>query len=123
MVSLAVEEKLSSAIGLSQSRSLRDTALWYPEIPGHSLYLNDYSSTRADSSAIEYQPLCWTLFGGPGGIYLQSLTGVSISCLGTLRYIEFSYNTDEIPTQYHKLGRRKSTEYAHVMHFPIDGPG
>lgn len=126
MVSLAVGEKLSSEIEMSMGprKSLRDTALWYPDIPGHGLYLNDYFSTGADSSSgTEYQPLCWTLFWGPGGIYLRSLTGISVSCLGALRYMGFSYNTDEIPIQYRKLGRRKSPEYAQDIHFPIDGPG
>jgi len=68
-----------------------------------------------------YQPLCWTLFGGPQGIYLRHLTGMSVTCRGTPCGIEFYYNTN-VPIKYRKLGRYKSSEYAQVIHFSIDGP-
>ncbi|KAI9872225.1 MAG: hypothetical protein M1830_001895 [Pleopsidium flavum] len=125
MVSLGVAEKLSSHIEMSmmQSKSLRDTALWYPNIPEPGLCLNDDYFTGEDPSAVGYRPLCWKLFGGPGGIYLQSLTDISVTRLGSLCGIEFHYNTDEVPAEWRKLGRRKSTEYEQVMRFPIDGPG
>jgi hypothetical protein len=125
MVSLGIAEEFSSHIEMSmgQCKSLRDTALWYPKIPEPSLYLNDDYFTGEDPSAAGYRPLCWTLFGGPGGIYLQYLTEISVTTLGCLCGIEFHYNTEEVPTEWRKLGRRKFTEYAQVMRFPIDGPG
>ncbi|MCJ1253647.1 hypothetical protein MMC24_001459 [Lignoscripta atroalba] len=125
MVSLGVAEKLSSHIEMSmgQSKSLRDAALWYPKIPEPGLRLNDDCFTGEDPSTSGYRPLCWTLFGGPGGIYLRSLTEISVTCLGNLCGIEFHYNTDEVPAEWRKLSRRKSTEFSRVMRFPIDGPG
>ncbi|TAQ85518.1 hypothetical protein B7494_g6174 [Chlorociboria aeruginascens] len=41
----------------------------------------------------------------------------------TLRGIEFHHNTEDVPIEYRKLGRYKSSEYAKVIHFSIDGPG
>ena len=125
MVSLGVAEISSSHIKMpmGQSESLRDTALWYPEIPEPGLYLNEDCFTGEDPSTVGYRPLCWTLFGGSGGIYLRCLTEISATCLGSLCGIEFHYNTDEVPSRWRRLGLRKSTEYSHVMRFPVDGPG
>lgn len=120
MVSLAVAECVPLTI---KSKSLRDSAFWYPKIPGISSYLNDDYFTARDSSTTRYQPLCWIMFGGPGGIYLRHLTGVSVTCRGTLRGIEFHHNTEHIPIECRKLGRYKSSEYDEVTHFSIDGPG
>lgn len=105
-----------------RSKSLRDIALWYPNIPEPGLCLNDDYFTGEDPS-VGYRPLCWNLFGGPGGIYLRSLTDIFVTCLGSLCGIEFRYNTDEVPAEWRKLGRYKSSEYEQVMRFPIDGPG
>src|ERR1700726_3765027 len=97
MVSLGVAEKFSTPneISMEQSKSLRDTALWYPNIPNPCLCLNDNYFTGEDPSVAGYRPLCWTLFGGPGGIYLRFLTEISVIRLGSLCSIEFPYNTDE----------------------------
>ncbi|KAH9216177.1 hypothetical protein DL95DRAFT_498506 [Leptodontidium sp. 2 PMI_412] len=125
MVSLAVAECVPPTIekAIEESKSLRDSAFWYPEIPGTGLYLNDNCFVARDSSTARYQPLCWTMFGGPGGIYLRYLTGISVTCIGTLRGIEFHYNTEDVPIECRKLGRYRSSEYAQVIHFSIDGPG
>lgn len=106
-----------------RSKSLRDTALWYPNIPEPGLCLNDDYFTGEDPSTVGYRPLCWNLFGGPGGIHLRSLTDIFVTCLGSLRGIEFGYNTDEVPAERRKLGRYKSSGYEQIIRFPIDGPG
>jgi hypothetical protein len=87
MVSLAVAECVPPTIekAIEEGKSLRNSAFWYPQIPGIGLYLNDDYFAARDSSTTRYQPLCWTMFGGPGGRY-------------------------------------KSSEYAEVIHFSIDGP-
>ncbi|KUJ14064.1 F-box domain-containing protein [Mollisia scopiformis] len=113
---------LATEKAIEESKSLRDSAFWYPEIPGIGLYLNDNCFVARDSSTARYQPLCWTMFGGLGGIYLRHLTGISVTCLGTLRGIEFHYNTEDVPIECRKLGRYRSSKYAKVIHFSIDGP-
>jgi hypothetical protein len=125
MVSLGVAEEFSTPVEISMGKrkSLRDTALWYPKIPDPGLCLNDDCFTGENLSAAGYQPLCWALFGGPGGIYLRFLTEISVIFLGSLWSIEFHYNADEVPTEWCKVGRRKSTGYEQVMRFPVDGPG
>lgn len=119
MVSLAVAESVTPTI---KSESLRDSAFWYPKIPGISLYLNDDYFAARDSSTTMYQPLCWTMFGGPRGVYLHHLTGISVTCRSNLRGIEFHYNSEHIPIECRKLGRYKSSEYDEVIHFDIAGP-
>ncbi|KAI0423605.1 F-box domain-containing protein [Xylaria sp. FL1042] len=125
MVSLAVAEciPLTVETAAKAGKSLRDSAFWYPRIPGTDLYMNDDYFTARDTSITRYRPLCWTMFGGPGGIYLRYLTGISVSCWGSPCGIEFHYNTEDVPVECRKLGRYKSSEYVEVMHFPIDGPG
>ncbi|KAK0104410.1 hypothetical protein ONS95_004704 [Cadophora gregata] len=81
MVSLAVAESVSRTAEktIEESKSLRDSAFWYPKIPGIGFHLNDNCFAARDSSTAGYQPLCWTTFGGPGGIYLRYLTGISVT--------------------------------------------
>lgn len=85
--------------------------------------LNDESFTGECPSTAGYQPLFWTLFGGPGGIYLRSLTEVSVTRLGDLCGIEFRYDTEDLSMRTRTLGRRNITEFSRIMRFPIDGPG
>ena len=127
MVTLGIGEDLSSDIKLPQrqSISLRDSEMWYPEIPP-CLNLNDDPALGQGSYNVGYAPLLWTLFGGVGGSYLRSVTGISVALhLGTPYCIEVHYNTDNVPFGYHKLGRIVShiRAQANVLHFPIDGPG
>jgi hypothetical protein len=104
-------------------RSIRFTSLWYPEIPGPDLDLNDESFTMKDDVAVGYEPLCWSLFGGMQGVYLRNLTAISVVELGSIRSIEFHYDRDDIPIQCRKLGRPVSLESANTFLFPINGPG
>lgn len=103
--------------------SLRATALWYPIVPSPDICLNDESFTGERPSTAGYQPLFWTLFGGPGGVYLRSLTEVIVTRLGGLCSIDFCYNTEEISMKTCKLGHRNFTQFSRVTRFPIDGPG
>ena len=103
--------------------SLRPTVLWYPTVPSPNVCLNDESFTGECPSTTGYQPLFWTLFGGPGGIYLRSLTEVSVTRLGDLCDIDFRYHTEDISMKTRTLGRRNFTEFSRIIRFPIDGPG
>jgi hypothetical protein len=104
--------------------NLRELALWYPRIPDTSLNLNECGFTARKNAMERYEPLCWTLFGGPGGIHLRSLTGMSFTTDdGYPRVIEFHYNSEDVPLECRKLGRFTPSKFAHTMHFEIDGPG
>lgn len=52
-----------------------------------------------------------------------SLTGVCVTKLGNLCCIEFQYDTENVPPEIRKLGRRKATEFSRTECFQIDGPG
>ena len=119
-MSLAVRTRLPS----SQHRGrLRDLAVWYPTIPPRNLCLNEESFLPRDFYIVGYKPLFWCHFGGPGGKYLQYLTGISaVSNLGILR-IYFSFDTD-VPLEHRSFGRMKvNEEYEETTDFSIDGPG
>lgn len=97
LVSLSVAEPTKPLERLSEERkpSLRDGALWYPNVPGVGLDLNETSFTGEPLSAPGYRPLAWILFGGPEGIWLQYLTQVSVRCDAEEIYdIEFHYEID-----------------------------
>ena len=112
MVSLASAETSYPRLPgpADEAESLRESALWYPEIPERHLHLNETCFTGINTPLSEFRPLCYTLFGGPSVTNLQSLTKVSVvfqqSCM---RAIEFFYDTGNI----RRLGRprqRSSTD-------------
>ncbi|KAL8828532.1 MAG: hypothetical protein Q9170_006562 [Blastenia crenularia] len=125
IVSLAVAEPNLPCVPQpgAHCSPLRPTALWYPTVPSPNVCLNDESFTGESPSIAGYQPLFWTLFGGPGGIYLRSLIEVSVTRLGALCDIDFRYDTEDISMKTRILGRRKITEFSRITRFAIDGPG
>ncbi|KAI5458702.1 F-box domain-containing protein [Mariannaea sp. PMI_226] len=121
MVSLGVVKSDIQLGEKASSISLWDSAVWYPQIPRAELCLNDDGFTSRDSSAIRYEPLCWTMFGGPGGKYLRNLVGVSVTSWVVPRAIEFHYNINDVPVEYCRVGKINPSNMK-VMYFPIDGP-
>lgn len=114
MVSLA-------AAGIhSDQGNLRTSAFWYPQVPNPSLHLNEGGFTARGPAISRYDPVCWTMFGGPAGKYLRLLTGISVF---GLKAIEFHYNSEVVPLECRKVGRCRLSEYAKPIHFEIDGPG
>lgn len=104
--------------------TLRGSAFWYPRVPETGLYLNEGSFTARENAMARYEPICWTMFGGPAGMYLRLLTGISVTAdVGCPRTIEFHYNSEDVPLECRKLGRCTPSDYAKTMHFEIDGPG
>lgn len=95
--------------------------LWYPTVPNPELHLNDESFTGERPLTAGYQPLIWIQFGGSRGIYLQCIKGICVTRLGSLCCVEFEYDTEDVPTEIRKLGRRKLTDFSHVTRFQIDG--
>ncbi|EED24528.1 hypothetical protein TSTA_078830 [Talaromyces stipitatus ATCC 10500] len=126
MISLAVEYEDLGPIdrSIEQTKSLRDVGYWYPEVPGRDLYLNEYSNVVDTCYPDEHRPLCWISFGGPGGIYLKYVKGMTITFRGDiLRCVEFIYEGIDIPIRNRRVGRRALRGYDKVFYFPIDGPG
>jgi hypothetical protein len=101
---------------------LGHSAVWYPDLPSLTLCLNEDAFLPRNHYVDAYKPLFWTSFGGPGGIFLQHLTKISVICRGGIRRIEFFYNT-EIPSKFCVLGKLNPDEYAKKIDFVIDGPG
>lgn len=66
MVSLAIAETSYSCLEsqADEVEPLRDSALWFPEIPESHLHLNETCFTGIDTPTSEFRPLCYTLFGG-----------------------------------------------------------
>lgn len=70
-------------------------------------------------------PTHWVLFGGRGGVYLRSLTGITVNIQGNHISLQFTYNTDRIPPQSYKLGPIKTgVDFGlrRNFYFAIDGP-
>lgn len=107
-------------------QTLRNSAFWYPQIPGPQLYLNDNPALNKDCFMSEYQPIFWTHFGGPGGCRLNHLTGVGVllHLHEGIAKVEFYYD-DSLEKDENTLtmGRHQSCEGAEMMCFAIDGPG
>ena len=106
-----------------QVLSLREVALWYPKVPEPDLCLNEESFTGENPLSTGYRPLFWTHFGGPGGTYLDHVTGMSVKYLGGLYSLEFHYDTTSRPAGTDRLGRFKEDGYSRSLEFSIDGPG
>lgn len=123
MVSLGIlAEALPSAIAPSeQYLPLRDAALWYPTVPESELFLNEPSFFGEGPSRTGYQPLFWIHFGGPGGSYLENVTGISIYSLKGLYSLEFHYDATHDLAGAFRLGRCPGTDAWKIQHFPIDG--
>lgn len=84
MVSLATGEQSIAEISADErdtlldrtlSLPLRDRALWYPDIPGKNLYLNESSFTSKDIPPSEFAPLSYDRFGPSDGFdHLAEIT-------------------------------------------------
>lgn len=103
---------------------LRGSAFWYPRVPETGLYLNECRFTIREHAMARYEPICWTMFGEPAGMYLRFLTGISVTADENCpRLIEFHYNSDDVPLECRRVGRCIPPDYAKTMHFEIDGAG
>ncbi|KAK2750687.1 hypothetical protein FQN57_002760 [Myotisia sp. PD_48] len=128
LVILAVSEENSIAPPpprvRERSRSIRSTELWYPQIPSHDVLINDPYQILTIGDP-RFTPMVWTHFGGPNGIYLRSITEISINLYSSFCSIEFQYNIKDIPPSVCKFGLLGSLldQYIKFTRFPIDGPG
>jgi hypothetical protein len=102
--------------------SLRNTALWYPSVPGPNIRLNEASFTNPRSYTEGFEPLAWVRFGGPSGDYLNHLTRINFGRLqNRLNFIAFHYDIaiDGEEEKRYQLGRGLVTS---AQDFLIDGP-
>ncbi|KAI0451515.1 hypothetical protein F5B21DRAFT_516677 [Xylaria acuta] len=101
--------------------TLRSSGLWYPDIPGSALSLNESSFFLRSNFVRGYKPLFWTNFGGPGGKYLSHLIQISVGWWNGIHHIDFRYDID-VPAEYGSLGRCPP-RITSRFYFDIDGPG
>ncbi|KAI1879457.1 hypothetical protein JX265_002411 [Neoarthrinium moseri] len=109
IVSLSIASDISHSHGvaLKAPKTLRDSGIWYPDLPSSQLCLNEDFYIQREYHVSGFRPLIWTLFGGPGGIYLPNLTGIAVHMGGSIPGIDFRYAPGcRIPWE-----------------FSIDGPG
>ncbi|KAI9677028.1 MAG: hypothetical protein M1817_006867 [Caeruleum heppii] len=88
-------------------RSLRETALWYPDIPPSHLELNESSFTGRKAPLNEYRPLSYVLFDQKHESR-SSLASLSVTYNNrTLVGIEFGQGGDGALREPLKLGRHR----------------
>lgn len=124
MVSIAVGQRPQDTAKASPA-SLRAAALWYPTIPEQPLRLSQDLFPQRLAHTAGYWPLFWTHFGGPGGIYLPHLTGMTAHSNGTVLGIQFRYDEEEIPVECREMGLVSGfgEGMSTPVHFTVDGPG
>ncbi|KAJ4412500.1 hypothetical protein N0V82_008770 [Gnomoniopsis sp. IMI 355080] len=102
--------------------TLRTTALWYPEIPPPSMDLNESSFIPPrDKYLSGFEPLVVCHFGGQDGRYLRHLVGITLTGVGDIRRMKFSYDDNDINVS--PFGRTRPNDLLYVRDFPINGPG
>ncbi|KAI0969761.1 hypothetical protein F4678DRAFT_438108 [Xylaria arbuscula] len=119
MVSLATTK---TPMQTPEDDSLRSLGLWYPDVPGSALSLNESSFMRPSDVSDGHNPLFWATFGGPGGKYLKHLIQISVTIGGGLRRIDFTYDIN-VPAEHRSFGHCPPRRYFSVVDFVIDGPG
>ena len=122
MVSLALAEESHPCLEdpTDEARSLRDNALWFPEIPETYLHLNEAYFTGIDGPVSEFRPLCYVLFGGSNGAHPQSLKEISVLLQqDCIHAIDFHYDTGRT----RRLGclRHPNSSVYETSTFLIDG--
>ncbi|KAK0716503.1 hypothetical protein B0T21DRAFT_375044 [Apiosordaria backusii] len=122
----AIEEKGLGNDNVNSNVTLRNSAIWYPDIPPAHLDLNDDFFLPAHSYKWGFRPLFWTHFGGPGGIYLKHLHGLTWE---TYDVLTFETNEERVPSECRTFGRAPllrdddSCSDLGGDFFAIDGPG
>lgn len=117
MVSLAIAETSHARLEspTDQTESLRDSALWFPDVPASHLYLNETCFTGVDTPFSEFRPLCYTSFIGSGLSGLRFVTNISVLFKGScIMAIDFHYDTGNIRRlgyQSHQLSEYETSEF------------
>ena len=96
--------------------------MWYPSIPEPILNLHEHAFFDRSLHIETCKPLCWTHFGGCGGIYLRHLVQIRAYYYSGITRIQFLYNADS-PTPVQNLGKRYVANHPPPGKFDVDGPG
>lgn len=119
MVSLAIAEESTENIPDQASQdSLRNNALWYPEIPESHLHLNEASFVGIRTMTAGFEPGCYTLFRDTSNP--EPL--VKVSAIWEENYlasIDFQYSTGRILRLGHQI--EVDPEEQEVVTFNING--
>ncbi|KAF3799740.1 hypothetical protein GCG54_00000986 [Colletotrichum gloeosporioides] len=109
IVSLSVYSQFPSPNKmLHDGNRLRNSGMWYPDVPEQNLCLNEASFPPRENYLSGYKPLFWTSFGGSGG--------------SGIRRIDFTYDI-AVPSEHQTFGCQASGEWTKVTDFAIDGAG
>ncbi|CAG9987330.1 unnamed protein product [Clonostachys byssicola] len=104
--------------------SLKESGIWYPEIPRFPVCLNEEILPNLAFYSTGYFPLFWVRFGGARGEYLESLKSIDITIVDGVWGIEFAYCDGRAPE---KLGRHPydidlDPEIPNILTIEVDGP-
>ncbi|KAK4143399.1 uncharacterized protein C8A04DRAFT_12334 [Dichotomopilus funicola] len=123
IVSLTTKTRLpSSGMKCPGQSGLRDSSLWYPSVPSQTVSLNDDTFVLQDYGEIGFKPLFHCHFGGPGGVYLRHLIGITgVKSRGSLLRIVFSFDRP-VPEAHQRFGRSRVRSNEATASFAIDGP-
>ncbi|GIJ85099.1 hypothetical protein Asppvi_003954 [Aspergillus pseudoviridinutans] len=90
-------------------------------LPPENLRMKEGAWMGQSPAKSRHNLLFWVWFGGPGGSYLQYLTGISITTYrGGFGGIEFHFSSDSVPITSRKLGLCDDKQ---GPDFAIDGAG
>lgn len=118
---------------LREGDTLRNSALWFPDVPPDELDLNqNHISSELSPDPRLYQPLIWIQFGGRDGQKLQNLIKIEVLFDDIWPFqILFHYESeDKRPAPPVQLGYlpcwlhpSHASTWSHRTEFAIDGPG
>ena len=117
MVSLAILETIDPSLGslIEETKTLQNTALWFPDVPESHLHLNETYLAGPATHPSEFQPLCYILFSGFGTTKPPYLTKISVlSQADSIMMIDFHYNNGDIRRlgcQYHETSRYDTADF------------
>jgi hypothetical protein len=122
LVSLAIADSSYPSLGSvtgDETKSVRDTALWFPDVPGSHLHFNERCFTGIDTPVSQFQPLYYILFAGSGINHEQRLTKISALFQERLvMMIDFHFDIGDVRRLGHQ--HQDLSEYQ-VCDFSIDG--
>ncbi|KAI9680622.1 MAG: hypothetical protein M1817_004062 [Caeruleum heppii] len=122
---LPTDTKSRRSAHAEESLSVREAALWFPNIPPEHFDLNEENFIGRSAKLAEYTPLVHLNFGGNNGEQLRSLVRISVLCGDSTIYgIEFHY-TGDLKSQIlgHFCPEPMSWSKEETFDFSIDGTG
>jgi hypothetical protein len=104
---------------LDESKSLRNNALWFPDIPEGHLQLNETYFSGIYNPASEFEPLFYTIFRD--ATHPRHLVRISVIWdLAYISAIDFHYSLGS-SSRFGRLYEPGSPD--EIMSYDIDGPG